>query len=84
MDALKKLKMLSKEMKFIDAAVATMAWDQRTYMPPKSAETRAEAIGLLSTMAFKKFTSDETGEIIKELDMRKIHMMPYWINLSQG
>ncbi|WP_082853908.1 hypothetical protein [Kosmotoga sp. DU53] len=68
MDALEKLKALSKELELINAAVATMAWDQRTYMPPKSAGTRSEAIGYLSTIAFKKFISDETGEIIRELE----------------
>lgn len=67
MNSMEKLKKTTREISLINSAVATLAWDQRTKMPVKGSDNRAETLGLLSTMAFKKSISDEVGEYLEDL-----------------
>jgi len=55
------------ELSFLNSAAALMAWDMRTYLPSKGNEMRAEALGYISTLAFKKRVSDELGSILEKL-----------------
>jgi len=48
-------------------AASLLDWDQQTKMPNGGAEGRAEIYAAIKTEAFKLFTSDEIGEILKKL-----------------
>lgn len=67
MSSIEKLKKITREISLLNSAVATLAWDQRTKMPVKGSDNRAETLGLLSTMAFKKSISDEVGDYLEDL-----------------
>ncbi|AKI96864.1 carboxypeptidase M32 [Kosmotoga pacifica] len=71
MKELEKLKELLKEISMINSAVSLMHWDHRTYMPPKGAESRAETVGYLSTLSFKKLISTEMGELLESLSKKE-------------
>jgi len=51
----------------IKYAAAVLQWDQETYMPVKSAQTRARQIATLAEMAHSLFTAGETGKLIEAL-----------------
>jgi len=50
-----------------DYAASLLTWDQQTKMPDGGAEGRAEVYAAVKTEGFKRYTSDEIGEILKEL-----------------
>lgn len=54
----------------IKYASAVLQWDMETYMPSKSAETRARQIATLTEMAHSLFTEEKTGNLLKELFTR--------------
>ncbi|MBO8167481.1 MAG: carboxypeptidase M32 [Kosmotoga sp.] len=70
MEVVKRLKALLKEISVINSSVSLMHWDQRTYMPSKGAETRAEALGYLSALSFRKLISPEMGELLETLSSK--------------
>src|SRR5690606_24503181 len=43
-------------------------WDMRTGAPRKGIELRSEAVGALSAETFKLSTSEEMGELLRELN----------------
>lgn len=66
--ALDALKVRLAEVNALHTAVAIMDWDQQTYMPRGGAAARAEHVGQLSKMAHEKFTAEETGNLIQQID----------------
>jgi carboxypeptidase Taq len=50
-----------------DYAASLLEWDQQTKMPSGGAEGRAEIFAAVKTEGFRLFTSEKTGEILKEL-----------------
>ncbi|MEO5997230.1 MAG: carboxypeptidase M32 [Chitinophagaceae bacterium] len=54
----------------IKYSAAVLEWDQETYMPIKSAPTRAQQIATLSEMAHSLFTNEKTGDLLQELNQR--------------
>lgn len=54
----------------IKYAAAVLQWDQETYMPVKSAATRAQQIASLAEMAHLLFTDEKNGQLLEELDGR--------------
>jgi carboxypeptidase Taq len=48
-------------------ASAVLSWDQRTMMPPRGGEVRAEALATLGRVAHERFTSPEIGRLLDEL-----------------
>ncbi len=68
MSLIEELNAQYKEIEYLNNATALMAWDMRTYLPEKGSDERAEAYGYISTLAFKKSTSQELGRIIEELN----------------
>lgn len=66
-EKIKQLKDLLGEVADLYGATAVLGWDQQTYMPPAGAETRGQQLSTLSTLAHKKFTSGEVGELLEEL-----------------
>ncbi|MEA2066039.1 MAG: carboxypeptidase M32 [Thermotogota bacterium] len=68
MEFLEELKNIGKERALINSAVSLLAWDQRTYMPKAAYEYRANAIGYLSELSFKKFVSDEMEKLLEKME----------------
>jgi carboxypeptidase Taq len=54
-----------------DYAASLLAWDQQTKMPTEGAVGRAEIYAAVKTEGFRLFTSDEIGEVLKELEGAK-------------
>ncbi|WP_094096128.1 carboxypeptidase M32 [Paenibacillus physcomitrellae] len=69
---LEQFRELNKKIKSYNEAVALMAWDLRTGAPRKGAAARAEALGMLSTEAFKLGTSKEMGELLSSLNRPEV------------
>lgn len=51
----------------LNAASAVLNWDLQTYMPPGGAQARAEQTATLQRLAHEKFTSDEIGRLLEDL-----------------
>ena len=47
---------------------ALMGWDQQVYMPPNGAEERGLQSAALGKIVHEKFTSDEVGQLIADLE----------------
>ncbi len=52
----------------LEAALALLSWDQQTYMPPAAAEARAMQRSTLSKVLHERFTADEIGQLLDDLD----------------
>lgn len=48
-------------------ARALLAWDERTMMPPRGAEIRAEQLGTLARVRHERLASDELGRLLERL-----------------
>ncbi|MBN2219411.1 MAG: carboxypeptidase M32, partial [Kosmotogaceae bacterium] len=64
MKLIDELKAKYSEITYLHSAAALMAWDMRTYIPPKGAEMRSEVLGYVSTLAFRKAVSEEMGTLL--------------------
>ena len=53
--------------KDLQAASALLGWDQETYMPDGAAESRAEQLATLDTLAHHKLTGDSTSAIVEKI-----------------
>ncbi len=58
---------LTGEITILNSCQSVLDWDERTYMPPKGSENRANQVSLLAGIVHDKFTSPRIGEIINEL-----------------
>ncbi len=67
-DKLNNLKALVNEVHDINSAMALLEWDQQTNMPRGGSDDRANQLGTLSRISHVKFTSDETGELLEDLE----------------
>jgi carboxypeptidase Taq len=65
---LKQLKTLLGEVADLRAVSALLGWDQQTYMPPGGAEDRGNQLATIDQLAHVKFTSDEVGKLLDELE----------------
>jgi len=63
----KKLLKRVKAAAEFDYAASLLGWDQQTKMPKEGAEGRAEIFATVRTEGFKRFASNEIGEILREL-----------------
>ncbi|WP_367356962.1 carboxypeptidase M32, partial [Mesotoga sp.] len=72
MKLIDKLKSKYSEVSYLHSAAALMAWDMRTYIPLKGAEIRAETLGYISTLAFRKSVSEEVGVLLSQLNENKV------------
>ena len=66
-DKLKQLQTILGEVSDLYAAAALLGWDQQTYMPSGAAEDRGYQLGTVETIAHLKFTSQEVGKLLDEL-----------------
>lgn len=71
MEPLASYKAQLREIGKLNAAVSLLHWDQRTGLPRKGQEGRAEVIGKLSKMQFELATSDELGAALEALASRQ-------------
>jgi carboxypeptidase Taq len=62
------LKTILAEISDLQNAAGLLGWDQQTYMPPGGAEDRGYQLGTLRKLAHTKFTSEEVGGLLDELD----------------
>ncbi len=67
-DKLQRLKVLLAEIADIKNAEALLSWDQQTYMPRGANESRGHQLATLSAIAHQKFTADEIGILLKDLE----------------
>ena len=67
-EKLNQLKTVLNEVADLNAAIALLGWDQQTYMPPGSAEGRGNQLATLGKIAHIKFTSEEVGRLLDELE----------------
>ncbi len=51
----------------LNNASAVLGWDQEVYMPPKSANFRAQQLATLTSLAHEMVTTPEFGKILHEL-----------------
>jgi carboxypeptidase Taq len=65
---LKQLKTLLGEVADLRAVSALLGWDQQTYMPPGGAEDRGNQLATIDQLSHVKFTSDEVGKLLDELE----------------
>lgn len=63
-----RLKDILAEVTDLNRALLLLEWDQETYMPPGGVGSRAEQMATLSRIAHVRFTSDEVGRLIEELE----------------
>ncbi len=65
---LDQLKVLLAEVVDLKSAQAVLSWDQETFMPPGGALGRGYQLGTLAKIAHEKFTSDEVGQLLEDLE----------------
>jgi len=57
-----------KDIMLLETSIGMLAWDIRTYMPPKGIAQRAQALGNLSKYQHELLTSEITGRMIAEAE----------------
>ncbi|MFZ5910663.1 MAG: carboxypeptidase M32 [Chloroflexota bacterium] len=67
-EKLSTLKTLLAEVADLNAAAALLGWDQQTYMPPGGNESRGNQLATLGKISHEKFTSDEVGVLLSDLE----------------
>ena len=58
---------LVRESAYLQSTLASLEWDQQTYMPSGGAAARAEQVATLSKISHEMFTTDEVGELLVDL-----------------
>ena len=58
-----------REIGKLNSALALLQWDQRTCLPPKGHEARAETIGKLAKIVFELGTADKLGRYLEKLEV---------------
>ena len=67
-DKLQQLKDILAEVTDLGRAALLLEWDQETQMPPGGLQGRAEQLATLQRLAHVRFTSDEVGRLLGELE----------------
>jgi len=67
-EKLEKLKTLLAEVADLNNMAALLEWDQQVYMPPGGAEARGHQQATIQGIAHVKFTSDEIGTLLSDLE----------------
>jgi carboxypeptidase Taq len=65
--SIEKLKELTKDVVLLEHAIATLSWDQETYMPPKAIGEKGEQLALLQGILHNKITSPDIGKLLDDL-----------------
>jgi carboxypeptidase Taq len=64
---LNQLRAILTEVQDIGQATGILGWDQQVNMPPGGTEDRGEVLATLSRIAHDRFTADEVGKLLDEL-----------------
>jgi len=67
-EKLEYLKDLLAEVADLNYAQALLGWDQQTYMPQGGSEARGHQLATLGKISHQKFTSDEIGMLLGDLE----------------
>jgi carboxypeptidase Taq len=67
-EKLEQLKSLLAEVADLEHAQALLGWDQQTYMPQGANESRGNQLATLGKISHQKFTSDEIGKLLDDLE----------------
>jgi carboxypeptidase Taq len=67
-ERLERLKDILGEVSDLNRAGAVLAWDQETYMPPGGIASRADQLTTLRRLAHIRFTADDVGGLLDELE----------------
>ena len=67
-EKLEKLKILLAEVADLNATQELLNWDQQTYMPTGGSEARGNQLATISKISHQKFTSDEIGKLLSDLE----------------
>ncbi|MBN1450305.1 MAG: carboxypeptidase M32 [Anaerolineales bacterium] len=67
-EKLQQLKTLLAEVADLNNAQALLGWDQQTYMPQGGSEARGNQLATLGKISHQKFTSDEIGALLGDLE----------------
>ncbi len=67
-DKLKRMKTILAEVTDLSRAAAVLEWDQETYMPPGGVAARSDQLSTLLRLSHVRFTSDEVGRLLSELE----------------
>ena len=67
-EKLEYLKDLLAEVADLNYAQALLGWDQQTYMPQGGSEARGHQLATLGKISHQKFTSDEIGKLLGDLE----------------
>jgi len=63
----KKYKLKMQKLADVNYSSAVLQWDQEIYMPPKSAEKRAQQLATLAGISHELAVNNELGDLIKKL-----------------
>ena len=66
-EKLQRLKTLLAESIDLTRAAALLEWDQQVYMPEGGARARSEQLSTLQRLAHERFTADEVGQLLEDL-----------------
>ena len=66
-EILEKLHGIDSQCRYLERAVATLRWDQETYLPEKGVEERSEQLALLEGIVHERLTSPESGRLLNDL-----------------
>src|SRR5947209_2094959 len=64
---LTELKSRLAEIHDLDGAASVLFWDQQTYLPPGGGTARGQQLATLQRLSHEKFTSDEIGRLLADL-----------------
>ena len=67
-EKLEQLKILLAEVADLNAVQALLGWDQQTYMPQGGGEARGNQLATIGKISHEKFTSDEIGKLLGDLE----------------
>jgi carboxypeptidase Taq len=67
-EKLEQFKTLLAEVADLNAIQALLGWDQQTYMPQGGGESRGNQLATISKISHQKFTSDEIGKLLGDLE----------------
>ncbi len=66
-----------KEISLLESAGSILGWDERTHMPPRGAEHRANQSSLIARLAHERFTAPTIGEMLGELESSSLMKDPH-------
>ena len=58
----------TREIALLGSAASVLHWDERTQMPPRGAEHRANQVSLIARMTHEQFTAPRVGELIAAVE----------------